>query len=556
MNEKGLIEQVLRIINSNYSNIYVVDIQMDKVYIFNFTVTNSLVIKETISYTDFIEVATRFVHKDELSQYFDAISLNKLEIESQRGNNETKVKYRKLCDTGEYRWFVNIINYLPFEGRKLIFMMSEDVNERLTDSEEHNLKLETEVVNYKNRINAENESISDAIYQINNLLENNASTDVLKMRDTKQYINSIFNKVSIDHPELNQAIMTKMVGSINYKKPTILIVDDSSIIRNSLKRIFANEFDIVMAKDGNEAIDLLTKNVLNASLIGDSTNIVGVLLDLIMPGADGFAVLDFMKKFNLFNRIPVAIISGDETRETRKKVYEYDIVDMLEKPFNTDNIRRRISKIINLHMSSNNLQGIIEQQNEELKVVEDTKALENIRIIINQIVTNITNNKESTRLKKMARIFALNLANKYPKYGIDSRYVDSIVNGCSLYNIGAIAMSDNMVITSNTIKQEIDYGLAIVDACVVDEYEKRITQNIIKFSCEMYNGTGYPNGIAGDNIPIEAQITNILVRINQFDKSKAMTTAIKNIIEKEGSKYNPDLIDILNDSKKELKNID
>lgn len=130
MNESGLIEQVLRIINSNYSNIYVIDIQSDKVYSFGFTIANSLVIKDTITYTDFIEVAERFVHADELNAYFNALSLNNLEMEAQKGNSEIKVKYRKLCETGEYRWFVNIINYLPFEGRRLIFMMSEDINER------------------------------------------------------------------------------------------------------------------------------------------------------------------------------------------------------------------------------------------------------------------------------------------------------------------------------------------------------------------------------------------------------------------------------------------
>ena len=102
MNEKGLIEQVLRIINANYSNIYVVDIPMDKVYTFGFNLANLLVIKDTMTYTEFIDMASKFVHKDEVSQYFDALSLNKLESEAQKGNNETKVKYRKLCETGEY----------------------------------------------------------------------------------------------------------------------------------------------------------------------------------------------------------------------------------------------------------------------------------------------------------------------------------------------------------------------------------------------------------------------------------------------------------------------
>ena len=556
MNEKGLIEQVLRIINANYSNIYVIDIGMDKVYTFGFNLANMLTIKDTSTYTDFIDVATKFVHEDELSKYFDALSLNKLEIEAQKGNSETKVKYRKLCETGEYRWFVNIINYLPFEGRKLIFMMSEDVNERLTDSEENSIKLETEVYNYKVKLDRESDAISDAIYQINNLLENGASTgNEFKIRDTREYINSVFNKVSADHPELNKAILTKIAASSNYRKPTILIVDDSSIIRNSLKKIFMGEFNIMMAKDGKEAIDILTNNVLNSSMYNNAENIVGVLLDLVMPISDGFEVLDFMKKFNLMSKLPVAIISGDETRETRKKVYQYDIVDMLEKPFNTENIRRRISKIINLYLSGNNMMNIIDAQNEEIKSDKEVENLEDLKVIVNQIVDNILSSLESNKIKKITRILAINLSNKYPSYNLDSKYIDNIVVNAPLYNIGAIAIKDDEVVTSASIKKSIDHGVAILKNYINDEESLRIATNIVKYSLEMYNGSGYPNGISGNEIPIEAQLVNLVVRLTQYSNSKAMSSAIKMVVDKDKEKYNPDLIDVLEDSKKELKDI-
>lgn len=556
MNEKGLIEQVLRIINANYSNIYVVDIQRDFVYTFGFNIGNELVIKETSTYTDFIDVATRFVHEDELSNYFDAISLNKLESESQKGNNETKIKYRKLCETGEYRWFVNIINYLNFEGRKLIFMMSEDINDRLTDSEETSIKLETEVVNYKLKLDRESESISDAILQINNLLETGASTgDVLKIRDTKDYINSIFNRVSAEHPELNKAILEKTVTSSNFRKPSILIVDDSSIIRNSLKRIFNEEFNIIMAKNGDEAINIISNNVLNAGMLGDTENIVGILLDLVMPVSDGFKVLDFMKKFNLLSKIPVAIISGDETRDTRKKVYQYDVVDMLEKPFNTENIRRRISKIINLYSSSNNMMNIIEKQNIEIEEAQDLIELEDVKLIINQIVDNIVNSNESIKLQRMVRVIATNLASKYPKYNLDSKYIDNIIVTAPLYNIGAIAMKDNEVITTASIKKSIDNGLIIMNNYLEDEYAKNVASNIINYSCEFYNGTGYPNGLKGDIIPIEAQIVSLVVRLSQYSAVKTLQSSIKTIVDKDQMKYNPELIEVLIESKKELKDI-
>ena len=547
MNEMGLIEQVSRIINANYSNIYAIDIPGDKVYKFEFTVSNSLVIKETLSYMSFIEMAKRFVAASDLNAYFDALSINKLENERERGNSETKVKYRKLCETGEYKWFVNIINYLPFENKKMIFMMSEDISNRLTDIESENDKLETEVVDYKKKLDKENKSISDAIYLINHALENSNSN-----QETRQYINSVFNKVTEEHPELNKAILNKIALSSSYKKPSILIVDDSSIIRNSLKRIFSNEYEILVAKNGEEAINIITENVLSSNLNGSKENIVGMLLDLIMPGSDGFEVLNFMRSNDLFSRIPVAIISGDESRETRKRVYQYEIVDMLEKPFNTENIRRRFGKIIKLYQSSNNLQNIVDVQNEELKTANDNKSLE---IIINKIINNIETSKESNALKKIVRLISVTLANNYPKYNLEAKYIDKIVNTCALYNLGSIALSKDSVITSDAIKEEIEYGEILLKNYIKDEGTLLVANNIIKYSFENFNGTGYPNSISGESIPIEAQITNIAVRIYQYALSKSFNVAIKNILVTESKKYNPDLIKVVNDIKKELKEI-
>lgn len=546
MNEKALIEQVLRIINSNYSNIYVVDIESDKVYVFDFTVANSLVIKETLTYTDFIDVATKFVHKEDISNYFNALSLNKLVEAAIKGSNETKVKYRRLCDTGEYRYFVNIINYLPFEGRKLIFMMSEDINDRLVDSEEEKIKLQSEVVQYKTRIENENQSISDAIVKINEVLDNTNENGAIKTANTKEYINSIFNSVSVSHPELNKAILNKVTQTSNYIKPSILIVDDSSIIRNSLKRIFEKDYNIIMAKDGKEAIDIISLNMLSNEYI-DKQNIVGILLDLIMPVSDGFQVLEFLKKYNLLSRVPVAIISGDETRETRKKVYAYDIVDMLEKPFNTEMIRTRINKIISLYLSSNNLQSLLISKKKDITGVES-----DLKLIIEKIVSNITSNEYSMRLKKIVSLM-LDELQKRNVYNIDVRFKDSIIDAIPLYNIGAIAIKDDEVVTRNNLKKEIDYGLKIASFVIDDKDTLDVANNIIKYSCEMYNGSGYPEGIRGDNIPIEAQLANIIVRL--CNKGKITQTVIKNIVEDDKDKYNPILIDVINELKKEIKKI-
>jgi len=124
-----------------------------------------------------------------------------------------------------------------------------------------------------------------------------------------------------------------------YNNQTILVVDDSNIIRNFVKRIFSDNYEVGTAKDGEEALTIIKSNK-------DNGNIVAILLDLNMPNVDGFAVLEYMKENKLFTEMPVSIISGDSTKETIDKAFTYQIVDMLGKPFNDTDIRRVIEKTL------------------------------------------------------------------------------------------------------------------------------------------------------------------------------------------------------------------
>lgn len=124
-----------------------------------------------------------------------------------------------------------------------------------------------------------------------------------------------------------------------YSKDTILVVDDSNIIRNFTKRIFEETYNVGTATNGQEALDIIEANKNN-------NFIKAMLLDLNMPKVDGFAVLEYMKKNDLFDKIPVSIISGDSSRETIQKAFTYPIVDMLEKPFNEQTIRTVLQKTL------------------------------------------------------------------------------------------------------------------------------------------------------------------------------------------------------------------
>lgn len=130
-----------------------------------------------------------------------------------------------------------------------------------------------------------------------------------------------------------------------YTRPTILVVDDSNIIRNFVKKIYTDYY-IGTAKDGEEALIEINTNK-------DSGYIKAIILDLNMPKVDGFAVLDYMRDNDLFKKMPVSIISGDSTKKTIDRAFTYDIVDMLNKPFTDSNVKSIVQKTI-LYKEMNN----------------------------------------------------------------------------------------------------------------------------------------------------------------------------------------------------------
>ncbi len=119
----------------------------------------------------------------------------------------------------------------------------------------------------------------------------------------------------------------------------ILVADDSEVVRIFVKKIFSDIYEIASAKNGEETINIIKEHQ-NDNLIK------AILLDLNMPKVGGFEVLDYLKENDLFDKMPVTIISGEYSSEVINKAFTYDIVDMLNKPFNEEKIKAAVLKTI------------------------------------------------------------------------------------------------------------------------------------------------------------------------------------------------------------------
>ena len=121
-----------------------------------------------------------------------------------------------------------------------------------------------------------------------------------------------------------------------FDKKTILVVDDSNIVRNFVVKVFSQEYDVKSAGDGDEALSIVANT--------PHANIACMLLDLNMPNVNGFSVLDYFNTNNLFDEVPVSIITGANDRESIDRAFKYPIVDMLQKPFNEISVKSVVEK--------------------------------------------------------------------------------------------------------------------------------------------------------------------------------------------------------------------
>lgn len=137
------------------------------------------------------------------------------------------------------------------------------------------------------------------------------------------------------------------------KNKKILIVDDAMTNRALLKKYLEDDYEILEAADGQQAIETIQKQQLNVSLI---------LLDLVMPEKSGFDVLDFMEEYGFMTEIPVIIITVEANYESEMKAFEYGVSDFVAKPFYPQIVRKRVKNILDLYETQRNLRQLLDEQ--------------------------------------------------------------------------------------------------------------------------------------------------------------------------------------------------
>lgn len=344
-------------------------------------------------------------------------------------------------------------------------------------------------------------------------------------------------------------------------KYKILIVDDSVMNRTILSDILEDNFEILEAADGIEAIQMIKKYNSEISLI---------LLDLVMPNMDGLEVLAVMNSSEWINRIPVIMISAENSPTYIERAYELGTTDFISRPFNAYVVRKRIANTIMLYTKQKNLIDLVSQQ------VYEKEKNNNLMINILSHIVEFRNGESGLHILHVNTIteaLLKRLIKKTDKYNLNHNDIATIVTASSLHDIGKISIPDEILnkpgkLTPDEfeiIKTHSQTGANMLNS--MTEYHNEplvsVAHDICLYHHERYDGKGYPTGISGDDIPICAQVVAIsdvydaLTSERCYKKAIPPKKALQMIKDGECGYFNPILIDCLEDVsgylEKELK---
>ena len=341
----------------------------------------------------------------------------------------------------------------------------------------------------------------------------------------------------------------------------VLIVDDVEINRAILGSILEQDYTIIEAEDGEQALMQIAEY---------KEELACILMDIVMPRMNGKQVLAELGRQKLVSRIPVLVISGDHDFETEKECFDLGASDYIAKPFNNAIVQKRVKNTIALYDYKLDLEKKVEGQTGILRKAYQTlktqaeRLQKNNQQIIDMLGTvvefrNLESGEHINRVKKYTQILAEEVMHLYPEYGLTRDRIGSIVAASSLHDVGKITIPDSILLKPGRLtKDEFDYmkshtvrGCELLEHIDVD-WESGLRQDIYdicRYHHERYDGKGYPDGLVGEEIPISAQLVSIadvydaLVNERCYKDAYSAEEAYRMIMQGECGVFSPKLLE-------------
>ena len=346
-------------------------------------------------------------------------------------------------------------------------------------------------------------------------------------------------------------------GGRDVHKQKILVVDDSEMNREILITMLEDDFDIIVAENGRVCLELLMQY---------GKAISAVLLDIVMPVMDGFEVLTYMNRNQWIEDIPVIMISSEESAASIRRAFQLGVSDYIGRPFDNHVVRQRVFNTIKLYAKQRRLTALVSDQ-----IHEKEKNNQMMIEVLSQIVEfrNGESGLHVLHIKVLTEMLLEEILKKTDRYHLTPELCQMIFIASSFHDIGKIGIDEKILnkpgrLTAeefNEMKKHTLIGASMLSK--MERYKEEplidIAYQICRWHHERYDGSWYPDGLVGDEIPISAQIVSLadvydaLISERAYKKGFTHERAIEMILGGECGTFNPILIDCLMEIEPKIK---
>ena len=361
------------------------------------------------------------------------------------------------------------------------------------------------------------------------------------------------NAVMVEVPGHHLSALEKLLQ----EKTQILLVDDSNMNRMLLREILGDGYHILEAENGQECLETLQ---------AEAGNIALVLLDINMPGMDGFEVLKAMNANHTIEDIPVIMISSEDSDAAIRRSYELGASDYVNRPFDARIVYRRVSNTIKLYAKQRRLVQMVSDQ---------IRARENNTDMLVGVLSHIVEfrNGESGAHVRHIRIITELLLHRLleisSRYSITAEQQDMIPLASALHDIGKIGIDEKILNKPGKLTPEefkVIQTHSMLGAKMLHDLDGFAEQPLLQTAYEIarwhherWDGRGYPDGLKRDEIPISAQLVSLadvydaLTSERCYKKAFSHEKAVQMILNGECGAFNPLLLQCLTDIQADLK---
>ena len=331
------------------------------------------------------------------------------------------------------------------------------------------------------------------------------------------------------------------------KHDTLLVACGSMESRKMLRFILDENYNLLEAVNLQQAVRLLEQNIdCIAAVLIDTTG-----AEMLLPDSE---IRHSVRRYQ--EKVPVIVITADDSPEMLHDAFAKGVADVIPLQYDPYAMLRRIGNIVELNLHKNHLELLVEEQADILRHSNET-MVDALSSIIEY--RSVESGQHILRIRRFTKVLLEEVARTCPEYGLTEEIIGIISSAAALHDIGKISIPDSILTKPGKLTDEewhVMKSHALTGCKILESLSDmgnheylRYAHNICHYHHERWDGNGYPEGIAGDDIPICAQVVGLadaydaLVCKRVYKEAYSFEMAVNMILNGECGVFAPKLLE-------------